>query len=63
MAAYIPRVNVIKPVGALVTLTRRLTDSSNTLALTVNKNTVVTVQNEGAPPPSPWRAGAWKVGV
>lgn len=63
--ANLPRVAITKPAGALVSITRRLTDTSNTVAVTVNKSTAVTAQNDGATPvaPSPWRAGAWKVGV
>lgn len=60
MTSYLPRVTVTKPNGATVTLVRRLTDSSNTVAVTANKSTVVTVQNEGAAAVSAWRSGAWK---
>lgn len=63
--ANLASVTIVKPARALVSITRRLTDTSNTVAVTVNKGTAVTAQNTTAPTvtPSPWRAGAWKVGA
>lgn len=61
--ANLAHVTITKPAGALVSITRRPTDS-NTVAVTVNKSTAVTAQNEGTAPTGPamtgWRAGAWR---
>lgn len=66
--ANLARVTITKPAGSLVSITRRLTDMSNTVAVTVNKNTQVVAQNESAAQtttgttwqPTSWRAGCWR---